>query len=178
MRELDSTPPPSLPSCAIVGRGRLGTALASALPAVGVEVLGPLGRAEFPGEAGLVLLCVPDAEITATAAALAPGLVVGHCSGSLGLDALAPHEALGLHPLMTVTGPGAPLAGAGAAVAGTTPRAWARLGPRAALTGPIARGDAVTVARQRAAVAARAPELAPLWDALAERTRALAGAAP
>lgn len=119
---------------------------------------------------------MPDAEITATAAALAPGLVVGHCSGSLGLDALAPHEALGLHPLMT--GPGAPLAGAGAAVAGTTPRAWARLGPRAALTGPIARGDAVTVARQRAAVAARAPELAPLGDALAERTRALAGAAP
>ena len=30
---------------------------------------------------------------------------------------------------------------------------WARLGPERALTGPVARGDEVTVARQRAAVA-------------------------
>jgi predicted short-subunit dehydrogenase-like oxidoreductase (DUF2520 family) len=52
---------------------------------------------------------------------------------------------------------------------------WAREGARAALTGPIARGDEETVARQRAAVAAAAPDLLPLWDALAAGTRDLAG---
>ena len=51
---------------------------------------------------------------------------------------------------------------------------WAVLGPRAALTGPIARGDEATVARQRGAVAASAPDLLPLWDALADATRTLA----
>src|SRR5947207_2897909 len=51
---------------------------------------------------------------------------------------------------------------------------WARLGGRRALTGPIVRGDAATAARQRDAVAARTPELLPLWDALTEATRALA----
>ena len=51
---------------------------------------------------------------------------------------------------------------------------WAQLGARDALTGPIARGDEETVARQRAAVAEAAPELLPLWDALAAGTRQLA----
>lgn len=51
---------------------------------------------------------------------------------------------------------------------------WARLGARGALTGPIARGDAATATRQRAAVETRAPRLLPLWDALATATRALA----
>ena len=51
---------------------------------------------------------------------------------------------------------------------------WARLGARDALTGPIARGDEATVDRQRAAVAERAPDLLPLFDTLADATRALA----
>ena len=51
---------------------------------------------------------------------------------------------------------------------------WARLGARQALTGPIVRGDKATAERQRGAVAARAPELLPLWDALATATRSLA----
>ena len=51
---------------------------------------------------------------------------------------------------------------------------WAEHGPRAALTGPIVRGDERTVERQRAAVAASAPQLIPLFDELTERTRALA----
>ena len=51
---------------------------------------------------------------------------------------------------------------------------WASLGARAALTGPIARGDDATVARQRAAVIERAPELLALFDALCDRTRDLA----
>jgi predicted short-subunit dehydrogenase-like oxidoreductase (DUF2520 family) len=51
---------------------------------------------------------------------------------------------------------------------------WARAGARAALTGPIIRGDEETVERQRAAVAASAPDLLPLWDALVTGTRDLA----
>lgn len=50
---------------------------------------------------------------------------------------------------------------------------WAERGPEA-LTGPIARGDEATVERHRAALAEAAPELLPLYDALAERTAALA----
>ena len=54
---------------------------------------------------------------------------------------------------------------------------WARLGG-AALTGPIARGDEATVARQREAVASRAESVLPLWDALTSATRSLAAAMP
>jgi predicted short-subunit dehydrogenase-like oxidoreductase (DUF2520 family) len=51
---------------------------------------------------------------------------------------------------------------------------WAALGPQAALTGPVARGDEVTIARQRKAIAAAAPDLLPLFDALVEQTREVA----
>ncbi len=51
---------------------------------------------------------------------------------------------------------------------------WARLGPERALTGPVARGDTETVARQRAAVAERVPELLAMFDALVDATAALA----
>ncbi|GAA1781775.1 DUF2520 domain-containing protein [Leucobacter iarius] len=51
---------------------------------------------------------------------------------------------------------------------------WAREGAAAALTGPVARGDDETVARQRAAVAERAPSDLDLFDALVTATRALA----
>jgi predicted short-subunit dehydrogenase-like oxidoreductase (DUF2520 family) len=51
---------------------------------------------------------------------------------------------------------------------------WVALGPRAALTGPVARGDDHTVDAQRQAVAAASPQLLPLFDALVERTRAVA----
>jgi predicted short-subunit dehydrogenase-like oxidoreductase (DUF2520 family) len=110
---------------AIVGRGRLGPALAGALTATGHFVTGPLGRGADGAGAEVVLLCVPDGEIAAAARAVAPrdGLLVGHCSGATGLDVLAPHEAFGLHPLMTVTRGPAQFAGAGAAIAGTTERA-------------------------------------------------------
>lgn len=227
---------------AIVGRGRLGAALATALGAAGYEVDGPLGRGGDPRGADAVLLCVPDGEIAAAAAAVAAGPLVGHCSGATGLDRLAPHEAFSLHPLMTVTPAGARFAGAGAAVAGSTPRAlalatglagalgmravriadedraayhaagsiasnflvtleaaaeriaataglerellvplvratvenWATLGPERALTGPVARGDDATVERQRTAIAQRAGDLLPLFDALVLATRTLA----
>jgi predicted short-subunit dehydrogenase-like oxidoreductase (DUF2520 family) len=103
---------------AIVGDGRLGRALASALRAPA-----PHGRGYDGTGADVVLLCVPDGQIATAAAAIAPGPLVGHCSGATGLDVLAPHEAFGLHPLMTVTRAGASFAGAGCAVAGTTSRA-------------------------------------------------------
>jgi predicted short-subunit dehydrogenase-like oxidoreductase (DUF2520 family) len=127
VRELDSI--------AIVGAGRLGTALAAALGAPR-----PLGRGADGRGATTVLLCVPDAEIAAAAAAIVPGPLVGHCSGATGLDALGPREAFSLHPLMTVPAGAAAdvLAGAGCAVDGSTPRALAvaealaaRLGMRA-----------------------------------------------
>jgi hypothetical protein len=278
MRELDSI--------AVIGAGRLGTALTAALRAAGHRVEGPLGRGADP-HAAVVLLCVPDGEIAAAAAALtrpdresrvsspegnqvdtrgargdtrgargdtrgARGdnrgarRLVGHCSGALGLEPLGGHEGFALHPLMTVPAgaPASVFSGAGCAIDGATPRAlkvaerlalgvgmrptrvaeedraayhaaasiasnflvtleaaaerlaatagverallaplvraavenWARLGPEAALTGPIARGDEETVARQRAAVEERAPDLLPLFDALADATRELAGA--
>jgi predicted short-subunit dehydrogenase-like oxidoreductase (DUF2520 family) len=50
---------------------------------------------------------------------------------------------------------------------------WAERGP-AALTGPIARGDRATVERHREALADAAPELLPLYDALAARAKAVA----
>jgi predicted short-subunit dehydrogenase-like oxidoreductase (DUF2520 family) len=56
-----------------------------------------------------------------------------------------------------------------------TAEQWARLGPEAALTGAIARGDEATVERHRAVVAERTPELLAVWTELAEVTRAVAG---
>jgi predicted short-subunit dehydrogenase-like oxidoreductase (DUF2520 family) len=224
---------------AIVGRGRVGSALARAFAEAGLEVEGPLGRGE-KSTAEIVLLCVPDGEI-ADAAAAVEARFVGHVSGAtplVGVD-------FGLHPLQTVTGPGTDFAGCGCAIAGSTPEAlelarglavaarmepfeiddsaraayhaaasiasnfvvtlewmaervaaaagiephdarrmlaplvrqtvdnWARVGPADALTGPIARGDELTVARQRAAIAEAAPDLLPLFDALVEQTKVM-----
>jgi predicted short-subunit dehydrogenase-like oxidoreductase (DUF2520 family) len=50
---------------------------------------------------------------------------------------------------------------------------WAAIGAQRAMTGPIARGDEATVARQRGAVAERAPELLAMFDLLCDRTRAI-----
>ena len=128
MRELERDSSLALPASgrlALVGRGRLGAALAEALAAGGWQVLGPVGRGEDPPEADAVLLCVPDHEIAHAAAAVSPGRLVGHCSGAQSLAALRPHEAFSLHPLMTVAHGPASFAGAGAAVAGSTPRALA-----------------------------------------------------
>jgi len=128
MRELEresASDTPARTRLAIVGRGRLGNALAAALSDSRYELLGPLGRGFDGHGADLVLLCVPDGEIAAAAAQISPGPLVGHCSGATGLQALTPHEAFSLHPLMTVTAHGAEFAGAGAAIAGTTARALA-----------------------------------------------------
>jgi predicted short-subunit dehydrogenase-like oxidoreductase (DUF2520 family) len=126
MRELERESASDTPACArlaIVGRGRLGNALAKALSDSRYDLLGPLGRGYDGNRADLVLLCVPDGEIAAAAAQISPGPLVGHCSGATGLAALRPHEAFSLHPLMTVTAQGAQFTGAGAAIAGSTNRA-------------------------------------------------------
>ena len=121
----------ALDRLAIVGAGRMGMALAGALSAAAIDLQGPLRRGQAPSEdRTVVLLCVPDGQIGAAAAALPArsvrdGVLVGHTSAATALSALAPCEAFSLHPLMTVTRHGATFAGATAAIAGSTPRALA-----------------------------------------------------
>ena len=114
-------------SIGILGAGRMGTALAAALRAAGVHVHGPAGRGETLSRCDAVLLCVPDAEIPAAAAAITGSApLVGHTSGATPLTALAAAhsaDAFGLHPLQTVTADGARFTGVGCAVAGSTPKA-------------------------------------------------------
>src|SRR4051794_25481484 len=170
MRELDRI--------AVVGAGRLGTALAAALRDTGRPVEGPLRRVEQPSDAAtLVLLAVPDGAIAAAAAALTPRLV-GHCSGATTLEPLtiAGHEALSLHPLMTVpkdasTG----FAGAGAAVAGSTPAALAAATALAGTLGmtPVTVRDADRAAYH--AAASMASNFLVTLEAAAERLAATAG---
>jgi predicted short-subunit dehydrogenase-like oxidoreductase (DUF2520 family) len=111
----------------IVGAGRVGTTLAAALREAGHDVHGPAGRGERPAGDAL-LLCVPDAEISAAAAAVAGAApLVGHASGATPLAALEPARAqgrFGLHPLQTFPAPLeedalARLLGVGCAVAGS-----------------------------------------------------------
>jgi predicted short-subunit dehydrogenase-like oxidoreductase (DUF2520 family) len=122
-----TTPHSELPEgwCDVVGRGRMGEALVSALDAAGVAVRGPFGRGADGDEAALVVLCVPDREIASASAAVAPGRLVGHVSASASLDLLAPHERFALHPLMSVVGAGTRFVGATCAIDGSTPRALA-----------------------------------------------------
>jgi predicted short-subunit dehydrogenase-like oxidoreductase (DUF2520 family) len=111
----------------VVGTGRLGTTLAAALREAGHRVDGPVGRGQVPA-GDLLILCVPDAEIAAAAAAVAGAApLVGHTSGATPLTALdsAGADAFGLHPLQTFPVPQheealARFAGAGCAVAGST----------------------------------------------------------
>ena len=256
MRELERedlpTPSPlSATPLVLIGRGRVGSSLARAAEAAGIEVRAA-GHDEIPTScagAAAVLLCVPDAAITAAAADVPEGpAFVGHVSGAGTLNLLAEPAAKGarafsLHPLQTFADGETSVDGTPAAIAGSDARAlgfarelaealgmrpfevaeedrsayhaaaaiasnllialeesaaelleklgagdarellaplvlrtaanWAELGPRA-LTGPIARGDQITIDGHRAALRERAPELLPLYDALAERARAVA----
>jgi predicted short-subunit dehydrogenase-like oxidoreductase (DUF2520 family) len=142
----------------------------------GLEVLGPLGRGADSSGADAVLLCVPDAEIAPAAALLERGPLVGHCSGATGLGALAPHEAFSLHPLMTVTGDGAKFAGAGAAIAGTTPRALRLAAELAAALGMRAVEIAERDRTAYHAAASVASNFLVTLEAAAERLAASAGA--
>jgi predicted short-subunit dehydrogenase-like oxidoreductase (DUF2520 family) len=123
-----ATDPFRVPECvSIVGAGRLGDALAGALSAAGIDVLGPTGRGEPVPRADAVLLCVPDGEIAdAAAGAAGAAPLIGHCSGATPIAGLGP-GAFGLHPLQTFAGGEGPerFRGVGCAVAGATPDALA-----------------------------------------------------
>ncbi|HWD69290.1 MAG TPA: DUF2520 domain-containing protein [Solirubrobacteraceae bacterium] len=109
---------------AIVGSGRLGAAVASALRGNDYfELTGPLGRGADAAGNDVALLCVPDREIASAAALIRPDTIVGHCSGATGLEPLAHREAFSLHPLMTVTDAGADFTGATAAIDAGSERA-------------------------------------------------------
>ena len=211
----------------VIGRGRVGSAVAARLEERGVELR---------EDAELVLLCVPDAAISATAEGLSLGQWVAHVSGATPLSALEPHtRRFGMHPLQTFTRSRGPeqLDGAWAAVSGeseearahgrelaltvglrpfdlddgarslyhagaavasnylvTLHRAASRLFEAAGappealvplmtrtidngfdLTGPIARGDWDTVGAHVRAIHDEAPDLEPMYVALAEATR-------
>jgi predicted short-subunit dehydrogenase-like oxidoreductase (DUF2520 family) len=212
----------------LVGRGRVGSAVADRLRERGVPVT--------DDGADLVLLCVPDRAIRGVAAGIAEGPWVAHVSGATPLEALAPHvRRFSLHPLQTFVsgGGGAQFDGAWAAVTGeadearacgrrladilgvrpfdlrddarvlyhagaavasnflvTIQRAASRLLEQAGappealvplmrrtidngfdLTGPIARGDWDVVEAHLRAIGTHAPDLEPMYRALAEVTR-------
>ena len=213
----------------VIGRGRVGSAVAARLEERGVEL-------REDGE--LVLLCVPDAAIAdvCQGLSLGHGQWIAHVSGATPLRALDPHTLrFGLHPLQTFTrsrgaeqldgawaaitaeSPSArrsghelattlglrpfdldddarPLYHAGAAIAsnylvtlyhaaaslferaGAPPEALVPLMTRTIengfdLTGPIARGDWETVDAHVRAIHDEAPELEPMYLALAEATK-------
>ena len=80
----------------VIGRGRVGAAVAGRLSERGLEV--------GSGDPELVLLCVPDGAIAEVAAAVPVGPWVAHVSGATPLAALAPHERrFSVHPLQTFT---------------------------------------------------------------------------
>jgi predicted short-subunit dehydrogenase-like oxidoreductase (DUF2520 family) len=211
----------------VVGRGRVGSAVAARLEERGIVL-----AADDPE---LVLLCVPDGAIAEVAQDVEPGPWVAHVSGATPLAALEPHRLrFSVHPLQTFTrARGAeqldgafaavtaessdgrergswlartlglrpfeladdarPLYHAAAAIASnylvTLHRAASRLFEAAGappealvplmrrtiengfeLTGPIARGDWTTVDAHVRAIHERAPELEPMYRALAEAT--------
>ncbi len=211
----------------VIGRGRVGSAVAERLEERGVELR---------EDAELVLLCVPDAAIADTARDLVPGQWVAHVSGATPLRALDPHtRRFGIHPLQTFTrergaeqldgawaavtaeseearrhghelaralglrpfdlaDDARPAYHAGAVIASnylvTLHRAATRLFEAAGapaealvplmmrtiengfdLTGPISRGDWNTVDAHVRAIHEEAPELEPMYLALAEATK-------
>ena len=178
MRELERPPDIALPNVAIIGRGRLGTALSRGLRERGFGAFEPYGRDASPTGYAAVLLCVPDSEIASAASTIEPGPLVGHCSGATSLEPLAPHERFSFHPLMTFTATdGAErFAGAGAAIAGATPRAigFARALALALGTVPFEIADEDRVAYH--AAASIASNFLVTLEAAAERLATDAGA--
>lgn len=93
----------------IIGPGRAGSSLATALGRAGWSVLPLLGRgdalADAAAGADLVVVATPDAQVAPVAAAIAPSpeVVVAHLSGSLGLAPLTTHPRRAvLHPLVAL----------------------------------------------------------------------------
>jgi predicted short-subunit dehydrogenase-like oxidoreductase (DUF2520 family) len=230
-----------MPALRVVGPGRAGTAVARAVAAVpGWTVAQPVRHGADPAGAAegvdLVVVATPDDAVAEVAASIrpVPTTVIAHLAGSLGLDALAPHERrASLHPLRSIPDGGVDLRGAWFAVAGDplvaglvdaldghrvvvddehraayhaaacvasnhlvallgqvervaatagvplaayldlvrqTVDNVAELGPAAALTGPVRRGDVATVERHLAALD---PAERPAYEALAGAAKVL-----
>ena len=174
-------------SIAILGRGRLGTALAQRLAEAGYRVTVINSRGGMKQRAlaaDLVWFCVPDGEIAHAAAEFArdkwAGKIAFHSSGLLPSDILAPIARSGarvasVHPLMTfVKGSLPSLGGVSFALEGN--RSAVRV------AGKIVRrlgGEPVPIAkRNKAAYHAFATMVCPLvvaWLRAAEEAAALAG---
>ena len=126
----------ALPPITLVGRGRVGTALARAGAARAVE-LTHAGRDDLDARlraAQVALLCVADAEIGGACASVVEAgsrlRFVGHTSGATPLAELAAATEAGiatfsLHPLQTIPDGDADLIGTPAAVAGSDEEALA-----------------------------------------------------
>jgi predicted short-subunit dehydrogenase-like oxidoreductase (DUF2520 family) len=138
------------------------------------------GAAQLAGAPAAVAGATPAALRTACALARAAGMEPFEVADA---DRAAYHAAASIAAnLLTTLEDGAErlLATAGAGREALAPlvraavEAWAAQGGERALTGPVARGDAATVARQRAAVAERTPDLLDAFDALVAATQRLA----
>ena len=80
----------------VIGRGRVGSAIALRLAERGIEVR--------EAAADLILICVPDSAIANVASGIEHGPWIAHVSGATPLAALDPHtRRFGIHPLQTFT---------------------------------------------------------------------------
>ena len=96
----------------VVGPGRAGGSLATALGRVGWQVLDPVRHGDDPTGAAhdvdLVVIATPDRAVVDVAAAIDPDpdALVVHLAGSLGTDVLGAHSRRGaLHPLVSLPDP-------------------------------------------------------------------------
>lgn len=99
-------------SVRVIGRGRAGRSLATALGRAGWGLGGVLGREDDVAESAhgvdLLVIAVPDDAVATVAASVAPvdSTVIAHLAGSLGLDVLLPHtRRAALHPLASLPSP-------------------------------------------------------------------------
>ena len=77
---------------AVVGAGRpLNSYSGAPVAAIRLAVTG-LARPRREGGRAPTRPCETDREIATAAASIAPGVIVGHCSGATGLEPLTPHE--------------------------------------------------------------------------------------
>lgn len=100
------------PRVRIIGPGRAGRAMATALAAHGWEIAGILGRSDpkrsAASDVDVLIIATQDRSVETIAASIEPvaGTLVVHLAGSLGLSVLATHPRRGsLHPLVSIPSP-------------------------------------------------------------------------
>jgi predicted short-subunit dehydrogenase-like oxidoreductase (DUF2520 family) len=165
----------------------------------GATPLTALGTGESFGLHPLQTIATPDTDVTGAGCAIAGSSeralgVARELARALGMDPFELHDeqrpayhaaaSIASNYLLTLEAMAEEVA-AGAGIAPVEARRllgplvrqtvenWVERGPADALTGPVARGDEETVARQRAAVEAACPEALALFDELTARTRLL-----